>query len=300
MPVSLDLRSSLRRLALLAIVLASTACGPAAVGPAAALRSASQNRQAAEAEITALLGAAQVPPGAVRLSSAPIAFLDAAPRTEGSPDFITLTGWWTVDASYATSVAWVREHPPAELRIDGGGYSGGPGIPSNMSFAFRAPDTAAYTGATLLIEVADMGGRTGIRMDAQAIWLPAKSPLEVVTKGTPVTLMLLRNQGGSNARTAPARLLDAEDGDAVIADLNALRPSDGGARGCGADLGYRVLIAVPVRGADEVFNDDAACNLVLVTRGGTTLPTLTGSPALESEIEHLVGPPPTPLTAAIR
>lgn len=294
MPVSADVRKSLHGLALLVGVLAATGCGAAGIGPAAVLRSASQNRRAAEAEISALLGAVKVPPGAVRLNSAPIAFLGAAPETEGSPDFITLTGWWTVDASYATAVAWVRGHPPGALSIDGGGSSGGPGIPANTSFRFGAPDTDAYTGATLLIELADMDGRTGIRVDAQGIWLPAKSPLEVVTKGTPVTLVVLNDTGGSTARTAPSRLLDPADGDTVIADLNALRPSDGGARGCALDLGYRVLIAVPAHGVDEVFNDDAACNLVLVTRGGRSLPTLTGSPALENEIEHLVGPRPTP------
>ena len=294
MPVSADVRKTLRGLALLVGVLAATGCGAAGVGAAAVLSSASQNRRAAEAEISALLGAVKVPPGAVRLNSAPIAFLGAAPQTEGSPGFITLTGWWTVDTSYATAVAWVRGHPTGGLSIAVAAPPADRG-----SRRTRASDSArrtptAYTGATLLIELADMDGRTGIRVDAQAIWLPAKSPLEVVTKGTPVTLVVLNDTGGSTARTAPSRLLDPADGDTVIADLNALRPSDGGARGCALDLGYRVLIAVPAHGVDEVFNDDAACNLVLVTRGGRSLPTLTGSPALENEIEHLVGPRPTP------
>ncbi len=291
--VNADARKPLRGLALLAIVLVATGCAPSGVGPAVAPSTSSQNRQAAEAEINALLGDVQVPPGAARLNSAPVAFLNAAPQTEASPDFIALTGWWSVDLSYAKSVAWVRGHPPGGLTIDGGASYGGPGVAENTTFAFRAPDTAAYTGATLLIELVDMGARTGIRVDAQAIWIPAKSPLEVVTKGTLVTLVVENGGGASSAKPVLSHL-DPEDGDAVIADLNALHPSDGGARGCGLDTGYRVLIEVVVLGSDEVFNDFAACNLVLVTRGGTSLPTLTDSPALEKEIEHLVGSPTAP------
>jgi hypothetical protein len=285
------------RLVIIAAAMSAVACGasnlPAGVG-SGTIATSSGNRRAAEAELSSLLAAAQLPPGAERLVSAPEPFLDAAPQTEASPNFITLTAWWQVDLPYVQVETWITEHPPSGLQSDVGGSFGGPGVATNTFMGFRAPDTAAYTGARLLIEVATMGSRTGMRVDADAIWLPSKSPLEVVATGTPVTLIVEDHGDDPSAQPVLTKLLDPEDGNAVIADLNALEPSDGGTRNCGMDTGYRVLIDVVVRGGDEVFDDYSACDLVLVDRGGTSLPNLTGSPALDSEIESLVGPPPTP------
>ena len=296
-PVICRGRRSAARLVIIAAAMSAVACGasnlPAGVG-SGTFATSSDNRRAAEAELSSLLAAAQLPPGAERLVSAPEPFLASAPQTEASPDFITLAAWWQVDLPYAQVETWVTEHTPSGLQGDVGGSSGGPGVASNTYLGFRAPDTAAYTGARLLIELATMGARTGVRVDADAIWLPGKSPLEVVTTGTPVTLIVEDHGDDPSAQPVLTKLLDPEDGDAVIADLNALEPDDGGTRGCGLDTGYRVLIDVVVGGSNEVFDDYSACDLVLVDRGGTSLPNLTGSAGLDSEIESLVGPPPLP------
>ena len=290
-------RRPVARLVIVAAAMSAVACGasnlPAGVG-SGTIATSSGNRRTAEAELGSLLAAAQLPPGAERLVSAPEPFLGAAPQTEASPDFITLTAWWQVDLPYVQVETWVTEHPPSGLQSDVGGSIGGPGVPTNTFMGFRAPDTTAYTGADLLIELADMGSRTGMRLDADAIWLPGRSPLEMVSTGTPVTLIAEDNGDDPSAQPVLTKLLDPEDGDTVIADLNALQPSDGGTRNCGLDTGYRVLIDVVVQGGDEVFDNYRACDLVLVDRGGTSLPTLTGSPSLDSEIESLVGSPPTP------
>jgi len=157
----------------LAAALAAAGCGSAGrpVGPGTAVSpgTSSANRRAAEAEITALLADVRLPAGAVRLNAAPIAFLDEAPQTEASPNFITVTSWWSVDMPYGDAAAWVRAHPPGGLPAEVGGSYGGPGVPNNVDLGFGAPGTRAYTGAEVLIELASMGGRTGIRVDADAI-----------------------------------------------------------------------------------------------------------------------------------
>lgn len=285
--------------ALLAVAAALlTGCGASsAPAPGAApttLASSADNRRAAEAELATLLGSAQVPPGAERVTGAPVAFLAQAPQTEGSPNFISLTAWWLADEPYADALAWIQAHPPADLSVNGGGYSGGPGVPANRSLSFRAPDTPAFSGALLITELVDMGGRTGIRVDAQAIWLPGRPADEFVPSGTAVTLVVQNHFGSPDVTTLMTKRLDGGDGNVVIADVNALSVSDGGVHHCAMDTGYRVLIGVMITGIPEVFDLWEACNTVLVTRGGKALPALTADAALVQEITRLVGPPPVP------
>jgi hypothetical protein len=45
-------------------------------------------------------------------------------------------------------------------------------------------------------------------------------------------------------------------------------------------------------GAPEVFTDWYACDLILVTRDGTSRPSLDATPQFQDEIARLVGPPP--------
>jgi hypothetical protein len=88
--------------------------------------------------------------------------------------------------------------------------------------------------------------------------------------------------------------LDPADAAALLTDLHALPPNDGGTLGCGLDTGYRVQIEAEVAGTTLVFSDGWACSEVCVTRGGASLLTLTSTPASENEITLLIGSPPLP------
>jgi hypothetical protein len=198
-----------------------------------------------------------------------------------------------VDTPLVAASAWIDAHPPHELSLVGAG--GGPGTDLEE---WAAPSSAAYAGATLVVEVAAIGKDTGIRADAEVIWLPAKPEDEVVPDGTPVTVVVENHAGPPNGIDPPTgqtlltRHLGAADGVHLIPDLDALLPDDGEVRHCSSDSGYRVLMQVVSAGAPEVFTDWYACDLVLATRDGTSLPSLDATPRFRDEIEGLVGPPP--------
>jgi hypothetical protein len=292
------------RFVVLVATLATAGCGAAgtlsaAQAPTALATTSSAttagNRQAATAELQNLMSRLRVPAGAQRLARSPITYLDQAPVSIGSPTFESLTEWWTVDEPMADTETWLQAHPPMGLAKSGGGSAGGPMVPDNTFLEYGAAGTHSYGAPGLLIEVADVGGATtDIRVDAQDVWLPARSPHEVIALGTHVTLLA---DSGFPASSHPlfTKLLDTADGDALIADLDTLPTDDGGARGCGLDDGYRVIAIAIVDGTPDMFNDNTACAEVLVTRAGHSLALLDTNPAFDAVVLHLAGAPP-PIT----
>ena len=249
----------------------------------------------AEVELRTLLAGVRVPFGAERVASAPVTLLAQAPVTEASPNLLTSTTWWRIDMPFDDAVAWIQAHSPAGLKPGMSGWSGGPGEPANRSFGFDAPSTTAYEGATVELELAAMSSsETGLRADAEVIWLPPKPAGEFVPSGTAVTLLAVNHFGSSDATTLRTRNLDRGDAAPLISALNVLLPSGGGAHGCGLDTGYRVQIEADVAGTPLVFSDWWACSEVLVTRGGVGLVTLTATPAFDSTVTRLIGSPPSP------
>ncbi len=252
-----------------------------------------ESRRAAEAELENLMSRLRLPEGAQRLTVSPIAFLGHAPESIGSPDFLSATQWWTVDEPMASIESWIQAHPPLGLSHSGGGSYGGPMVPDNALLKYTDKSAETYASPGLLIEVADTGhATTDIRVDAEDVWLPARSPDEFIALGTHMTLLADKDFYAKGQPPLFTKLLNAADGDALIADLNALPTNDGGVRGCGFDQGYRVIAIAIVAGVPEMFDDWTACGEVLVSRGGKSLTPLDTSPALNAEVLKLAGPPP--------
>lgn len=281
------------------MALAIAACGAAVVpasvvGHPSATATQASTHARAEAELGILLESVRVPSGAVEVTSPPVAYLAQAPLTEGSPNFLTRTSWWRIDMSFADALAWMQAHPPGGLQSDSGGQAGGPGVPVNRLLGFSVPSTTAYDGAQVELELVAMSSsETAVRGDAEVIWLPSKPSSELVPAGTAVTLVAINHFGLPDATTLRTRHLDTADAAVMVRDLNALLPSDGGSRGCAADSAYRVQIEVTIAGSPVVFSDFWACNLIQVTRGGTSLLTLSPTDAFQNEVTHLIGTPPS-------
>jgi hypothetical protein len=290
-------RAAFGRFLVLVSAIAATACGASSAQTAlisvATPAASPQHRDAAEVELQRLLSSARVPPDARRVATPPSAQLDQPPLTVGSPDLLTSHSLWEVDMPLAATFAWIDAHPPRGLSFAGAG--GGPGMDLDQ---WAAPNSAAYTVATLIVEIAAVGKSTEIRADAEVIWLPAKPEDEVVPAGIPVTVVVENHAWPPNGIDAPTgqtlltRHLDAADGDQLLTDLDALLPDDGEVRHCTADTGYRVLMELVNAGAPEVFTDWYVCDLILVTRDGTSRPSLDATPQFQDEIARLVGPPP--------
>jgi hypothetical protein len=83
-------RQNRQRLVVLAAALTAAACGAAGthLQPARAIAptAAEPNGAQAQAELLNLIATVSVPPGARRVTTAPIAYLDKPPIAEGSPN----------------------------------------------------------------------------------------------------------------------------------------------------------------------------------------------------------------------
>lgn len=290
------------RVVLPLLIFAVVACGAAGgvaptafnPGPATLPTTAPSQHPRAEAELATLLAGVRVPAGAQPVTTAPVAFLAEAPATEGSVNFLIRTSWWRIDMSFADTLDWIRTHPPEGLQSDRSGTAGGPGVPANESLGYPAPSTTAYDGALVELEAAAMGSsQTGLRADAEVIWLPPRPSEETLPFNAAVTLVAINHFGSSEATTLRTRRLDPGDAAILISDLNTLLPDDGGTRGCAADTGYRVQIEASIGGPPILFSYWPACWQIDVTRGGTSLVTLAPTGAYQDEITRLIGPQPT-------
>jgi hypothetical protein len=277
---------------------AATGTAPTSDAPtttAAATTAQTSPHSLAEAELATLLAMVRVPSGAEQVASAPIAYLDQPPVSQSSPNLLTRTSFWRIDMSFADTLAWIKAHTPGGLTSGMGGQAGGPGVPTNQSLGFSAPSTTAYDGATIELDLAEVSpSMTGLRADAEVVWLPPKPSTEFIPADTAVTLVAINHFGSSDATTLRTRHLDSMDGAVVIKDVNALLPSDGGTMGCALDTGYRVQIETVVAGTPLVFSYWPACAQVQATRARTSLLTLFPSAAFGTEITHLMGSEPTP------
>jgi hypothetical protein len=102
-----------------------------------------------------------------------------------SPDLVTATRWWRAPGRPQAVLAWVRAHLPREFVLQGRGegpYDPGPSITGPESWTDQfglppVPEVLIQRWLVVLV-VPDGRDRTAIQVDAQVVWLPAKSAAE--------------------------------------------------------------------------------------------------------------------------
>lgn len=131
--------------------------------------SAAGNRERAERAADRLLELVRVPPGAVRLTTAPaqLPMPLARPIVASQVD---RAAYWRVPMRFTELLTWLRAHPPRGLTHDGRS-SAGPGDRA-AGDSYAAPDGRGVTGEQLQFDIAKVDGTTTVlRVDALAIWL---------------------------------------------------------------------------------------------------------------------------------
>jgi hypothetical protein len=172
----------LSQLMLLVMALALCACGVAA--PAATLVTVS-TRRVAQRDAQKLLHLAVLPPGAVRLSAEPRGDggLLRGPSTDaGYPHSVDRYDWWRVPAGVDSVLAFIKAHRPRGGHSSGRLAVGGPGGPRNGALMFSFPAVKRVISMRWLTfdAVALPGGSTGVRVDAQDLWIVARPASEKV------------------------------------------------------------------------------------------------------------------------
>ena len=161
------------------------ACGVAT--PAAAPTTGS-NKLAAQRDAEKLLHLFVPPSAARRLTAEPKGdggVLHAPGSKPGVFDIVDRHSFWHVRSPFDSVVRFIESHPPSGSRRIGGGSTGGPGIPSNrqLIFAFPAISGRISTRWLNVTAVALPRGSTGLRVDAQDVWIVPRSPSEKVPSG---------------------------------------------------------------------------------------------------------------------
>ncbi|MFZ0041846.1 MAG: hypothetical protein WAK93_11105, partial [Solirubrobacteraceae bacterium] len=148
-----------------------------------------QTRVAAERDARRLVDRAPLPAGAIASASEPLGDggLLAHPGVE-APAATKLVDdhvFSTVAAPFQRVRRFVSTHAPAGSRLTGTGARVGPNVPANaaFSFAFRWRPAGVGSRALSVALVALGPDLTGVRVDAQDVWLVPRSSSERVPRG---------------------------------------------------------------------------------------------------------------------
>lgn len=119
----------------------------------------------------------RLPGDAIAAACPPTADLGQMPEITASPGFLVdRAQWWTSARSPAEVLAYVAQHPPTgTIRAAAGQITG-------LQFAGYdlTTDPPTSSGTQILVTVTPLGSGSGIRIDADAIWIPTKTAAETV------------------------------------------------------------------------------------------------------------------------
>lgn len=246
------------------------------------------NKQRAEQDAAAIRAAFVAPPGARRLKTAPGVsggVLTTTTQQPATPNLVDKAGWWQVAGDPKQVLSWVDKHIPGRFTLDGSETeSTGKGAANILADTFALPSVPGVLNSRQLIVevVAAGGGQTDIRVDAQVIWLPPRTPSETLPAGvSAVTLTLGPDMNVHNSPPKPVTVTDAAKVRELVALINGLPTFPAGSYSCPEDGGARLVLTfsahagAPASAAATVSLE--GCEGVDLVIGGARQPGL-GSP----------------------
>ncbi len=267
---------------------------------AAISRTAAENESAAQSDAASLLTELALPASATPSSIEPAGddSLLAHPGVgpPATPNVVDDHAWWIVTGTPAQALAYIRAHLPAGTKqaVTSGGLSG-PNVPENESEAFAWPPIAGVLGMRwLVVGVVQLpSGTTGLRADAQVVWVTPRAASETIPPGSHLLRISVHGSlRGERPKQRPFSVTSARKIDAIVALLNALPARQPGVRSCPADFGIRVRLAFYRRRGVAPLAvaaiDPQGCGGVALTIGGKAQPGLE-SGGLLGKVEHVLG-----------
>lgn len=246
--------------------------------------------------VARLLAAAPPVPGAVRVAHAPSTVLDRPASAPASAHLVRRTRWWTVSGTMAGALGYVRSHLPLGVRPSGSSNSAGNGAAvQGLFFDASGPQwqrPAVCTGLQLLVAATPYRGGVAIRVDAQAIWLPQRSPSQRIPPGV-TSVRVVVNRPGS--RPTMRRTLGAAEARTLAAVVNHLAVFTPGQYSCPMDRGFTDSLTFhDPHGDIRVQARVGGCTPVTVLADGRQRgPTLQGGAIIDHAVTRALGLPRT-------
>jgi hypothetical protein len=266
---------------------------------------AAANRAAARTGAASLLTELTLPAGAGASSNEPAAGGgDLAHPGVGplaTPNAVDDHAWWLVPGAPTDVLAYIYSHLPPGARKASTGYrSSGSSITSRFEVIEWPPVAGVLTTRWLVVTAAALaGGSTGLRADAQVVWVTPRSTSERIPLGADLMRISVRSEIKVNrfahrrlSVTSPERIAK------MTGLLNALPLLQPGVGKCRSDTGITVRLAFYAghRAAPLAIAEiePTGCEVVALTIGGRSQPSLssyplpgTGNPPHDSLIDQL-------------
>ncbi|MGD0239983.1 MAG: hypothetical protein ABSB59_06595 [Streptosporangiaceae bacterium] len=233
---------------------------PASTSPASTRSHVASPRQRADADAARIIADFPRPPGAVRTGL--IASLTSPGVGIGIGDVATQTRWWRVSGTPQAVLAWVHAHLAAGFTPAGSGSSSDGSVQTQADMYSLPPVPGVLPQRALVVTAVAYQGQTALRVDAQVVWLPARSAAERIPAGVRAVTVTPVFGSNRNARldrldraftvTDPARVAR------IVALANGLTVYPPGVFSCPVDFG-------------------GAMRLTFLTRSGLTRSGLTRS-----------------------
>ena len=237
----------------------------------------------------------QLPPGTNPTTSDPddSTGLASPPECPSTPDLVDYYGYWQSPDSTASLLGWLRANPPAGSTVDASGTIGTAAGQAQF-LAFSWPPVAGVSQSRTLTVTAEAlpDGDTGVRADAQVVWLNPRPSSEQVPAGTMAAAVTFTPPAKSPSTydvTDPSTLSQ------IISLTDALPAEQPGAEACPALAGTAVqVVFIGVNGSTlaEADTNGAGCGTVNFSIGGVAQPTLTNGFQYVASLESAVGGTP--------
>ncbi len=257
-------------------------------------------RQLARLDASQLLGLARLPQGSKRVSGEPNGDggLLSSPAQSAAGNLVDLHRFYEVAEDPAVVYAFFQSHTPDGSTSSGAGTSGNSVGTDLWTVSYNWPPIRGVLDTRALVNsiAALPENRSGIRVDAEVTWLPAKPTGDIVPPGaTVLTAVLSAGLNPGEAGHAPVTTTDPQTIEAIRAFINGLGVFPPGLVSCPADFGQNLTISFAKSATaapfDVVVAAASGCEQVQVQAFGHAVqPKLWGAgPPLVPFVEHELG-----------
>jgi hypothetical protein len=205
--------------------------------------SARSNRRLARADTAQLLTRLGLPPGAVRSGHEPKGGGQVLAHPAGAavtPNLVDRHAWWTAAGPPTALLSYINSHRPAGASLVSSGTVFGGRAVVFETFGWPATDGKLSSRSLVLEAVGLPGQRTGLRADAQDVWITPRPASERIPSRSTSLVVSVRKAG--KAVDGPFTFTKTIRIAAATVLINSLPASQPGAQACPAGFGVDVRL----------------------------------------------------------